>query len=228
MMHDEVLYRSEYNAGAGVSTAAGTGRAQEPDFRALVGPEGWNCLDADIRRRFAPGHAATAIRYRGHMDVERSKIGLVFATLALLIGAPLPVRRAEDAPTIVRVWDDHHGGVVWERRLHLRPHRAPACIRSTKRLGPTGALLECVDGGLGMVLAVFEEDRSLVFESRRYFFALGGVRIPIPAFLTPGRCRVTHAAVAPTRFRFTMEMVHPLWGRTFHQTGLFDDPEATA
>ncbi len=225
-MYDDTLDRCAEPPETSVGTDTGTGRVAEPDFRDLVGPAGWDRLDADIQRRFSPGHAATAILYRGRMDVERSMIGAVFAALALLIGAPLPVRRAMDAPTIVRVWDDRHGGVVWERRLHLRPNRPPACIRSTKRLGPTGALLECVDGGLGMVLAVFEQDRSLVFESRRYFFALGGMRIPIPAFLTPGRCRVTHAAVAPTRFRFTLEMDHPAWGRTFHQTGLFDDPEA--
>ena len=164
------------------------------------------------------------------MDIERSAVGLVFATLALLIGAPLPMGRAGNVPTIVRVSDDPDGGVVWERRLFLNRDRPPACIRSTKRLGPSdsilaGTLLECVDGGLGMVLAVFEEGRSLVFESRSYFLELTGFRIPIPALLTPGRCRVTHAAVAPTRFRYTMEMVHPLWGRTFLQTGLFNDPE---
>ena len=224
-MPGELSIRTEYGNRTGASE---TGRAEtpEPDFRALVGADGWRRLDADIRRRFAPGHAATAIRYRGAMDVERSAIGMVFAILAQLVGAPLPVRRADAAPTVVRVWDDRRGGVVWERRLYLRPDRPPARIRSTKRLDPRGALLECVDGGLGMVLAVFEEDRCLVFESRCYFFALGAMRIPIPAFLTPGRCRVTHAAVAPTRFRFTLEMVHPVWGRTFHQTGLFDDPEA--
>jgi len=212
--------------------ALGREQATEPDFRTLVGREGWRRLDADIRRRFAPGHARTAIHYRGRMDVERSAVGLVFATLALLIGAPLPLGRAGNVPTIVRVSEDRDGGVVWERRLFLNPDRPPACIRSTKRLGPSdsilaGTLLECVDGGLGMVLAVFEEGRSLVFESRSYFLDLAGIRIPIAALLTPGRCRVTHAAVAPTRFRFTMEMVHPFWGRTFHQTGLFNDPEAT-
>lgn len=158
------------------------------------------------------------------MDVRRSTIGLIFAALAQLIGGPLPLRRAYCAPTVVGVWDDRKGGVVWERNLHLRPGEDPACIRSTKRCGPNGSLLECVEGGLGMVLTVFEEDGALVFESRGYFLDLLGFKVPIPSFLTPGRCQVTHAAVAPTRFRFTMAMDHPLWGRTFHQTGLFEDP----
>ncbi len=166
-----------------------------------------------------------AILYRGQMDLHRSAIGLVFAALAKLLGGPLPLAHADCVPTEVKVWDDHEGGVVWERNLHLRPDGQPSCIRSTKRLGPAGRLLECVDGGLGMVLAVFEDDGALVFESHNYFIDLAGLRLPVPFLLTPGRCRVIHAPVTPTRFRFTLEMVHPVWGRTFHQSGLFEDPD---
>ncbi len=205
---------------------ARTDTVPAPDFRALVGDAGWRRLHADVRRRFAAGHAASAIRYRGHMDVRRSLIGLAFAALAKLIGGPLPLQRADCVPTEVGVWDDGTGGVVWERNLHLRPGRPPACIRSAKRLDPAGSLLECVDGGLGMVLDVFEDDGALVFRSRSYFLCLADLRIPIPQVLTPGCCRVTHTAVTPARFRFTMEMAHPIWGRTFHQTGIFHDPEA--
>jgi hypothetical protein len=79
-----------------------------------------------------------------------------------------------------------------------------------------------------MTLAVFEQDASLVFQSRDYFLHLAALRIPIPALLTPGRCTVTHAPVSRRRFRFTMTMEHPLWGRTFHQDGEFEDPEEAA
>ncbi len=199
-----------------------------PDFPMLVGMPAWRRLHADVRRRFAPGHADVAIRYRGYMDVHRSTIGVAFAVLATLVGGPLPWRRGDCVPTDVGVWDDRRGGVVWERNLHLRPGVPPARIRSTKRLGPAGSLLECVDGGLGMMLAVFEQDGALVFESQSYFLAIAGLRIPIPSLFTPGTCRVTHAAVTPDRFRFTMEMAHPVWGRTFHQTGIFHDPEVPA
>jgi hypothetical protein len=161
------------------------------------------------------------------MALDRSAAGLAFALLALPFRAPLPWRRSGAAPAEVRVRDDGAGGVVWERWLDLGAAGGPVLIRSTKRLGPDGALLECVEGGLGMVLALREEDGALVFESRRYFLALGGAwRVPLPAALTPGRCRVTHAEENgdPRRFRFTLEIRHPLWGRCFHQTGVFEDP----
>ena len=196
------------------------------DLAALLGAPAWARLRPAIRRRFAVGHAAAAPVYRGTMALDRSAIGFAVALLAVPFRAPLPRRRALAAPAEVRVRDDGAGGVVWERWLDLGAG-GPVLIRSTKRLGPDGALLECVEGGLGMVLALREEAGALVFESRRYFLALGAEwRVPLPTALTPGRCRVTHAEEDgdPRRFRFTLEMRHPLWGRCFHQTGVFEDP----
>ena len=42
--------------------------------------------------------------------------------------------------------------------------------------------------------------------------------------LTPGTCRVTHTDLGDGLFRFDLDMVHPLWGHTFHQSGVFVDP----
>ena len=75
-----------------------------------------------------------------------------------------------------------------------------------------------------MHLEVSVEDGALVFTSRGYFLLIGNVRIPVPAWLTPGTCRVEHRDVATGQFRFTLDMQHPLWGHTFHQTGVFNDP----
>jgi len=38
-------------------------------------------------------------------------------------------------------------------------------------------------------------------------------------------CRVEHRDEGAGRFRFTMAMVHPWWGLTIHQTGVFNDPK---
>jgi hypothetical protein len=192
------------------------------DIRALMGDAAWFRLPAAVRHRFAARHADAV--YEGRMaKLECSWVGLCFAALSRLVGAPLTAMRAHDVPAVVRVSDDGHGGVIWERHFE-----APGCeaslVRSTKELGPDGMLFERTDGGLGMALAVFEQDGALVFESRRYELVLGGRRLVVPAFLTPGICRVTHTDLGAGSFRFTLTMDHPLWGRTFHQTGDFVDP----
>ena len=124
----------------------------------------------------------------------------------------------------MRVSADGRGGMVWERRVGAGDD-APR-VRSTKRRGPDGGLVEQVDGGLGMALDVFEHGGALVFESRGYFLALGRLRLRIPPLLTPGTCRVEHRDLGGGRFRFTLEIRHPLWGRTFRQAGEFVDPAA--
>jgi hypothetical protein len=192
------------------------------DIAALIGPDDWACLAPDIRRRFAPDHARMV--YRGALTVRRSPIGLLYARIAAAFGRPLPLCAGDDIETEVRVFSDNAGGVVWERWLFLPGHPA-SCIRSTKAIGRNGRLEEKTDRGLIMALDVFVSDGALVFQSRGYSIKIfGKIRLPIPALLGPGQCRVTHEGLSPEFFRFTLDIRHRLWGRTFYQRGIFLDP----
>jgi len=191
------------------------------DIASRLPASDWSNLPQAVRRRFAAARHDTT--YDGALDLDCSLVGRGFALLSRLAGGPLPGCRREAVPARVRVYDDGHGGVVWERHLHM-----PAgvrVVRSTKMAGPGRALVERTDGGLAMLLDVFADEGALVFRSRRYFLAFGRWRLPVPGLLTPGTCRVEHRDLGAGRFRFTLSMVHPLWGRTFHQTGVFRDPE---
>jgi len=192
------------------------------DIAARMPAAGWSALPAAVRRRFAAAHHDTT--YQGALDLDCSLAGRAFALLARLAGGPLPGCRRQAVPARVRVYGDGDAGVVWERHLHM-PDGAVRVVRSTKMPGPGQALIERTDGGLAMVLDVFEDEGALVFRSRRYFLALGRWQLPVPTLFTPGTCRVEHRDLGAGRFRFTLSMVHPLWGRTFHQTGVFRDPE---
>ena len=192
------------------------------DLAALVGAAGWARLPAAVRRRFGLGHGAAT--YAGRMALRCSPAGRAFALLSRLFGSPLSGVTAAAVPTSVNVFDDGRGGMVWERCFHTAGEHAPHVVRSTKQLGVGGGLLERTDGGLSMALKVFEEAGALVFESRRFALILGRLRVAVPALLTPGTCRVTHTDLGDGLFRFELDMVHPLWGHTFHQSGVFADP----
>jgi len=192
----------------------------------LVGAAGWQRLPAAVRRRFGIGHGAAT--YVGRMTLRCSPVGRVFAALARAFGSPLSGATGDAVPTSVRVFDDGRGGMVWERSFHTHAAGAPHVVRSTKELDAGGRLVERTDGGLGMGLRAFEEHGALVFESHRFFLALGRLRLPVPALLTPGTCRVVHTDLGDGLFRFDLDMVHPLWGRTFQQSGVFADPVAAS
>lgn len=193
------------------------------DLRAMVGAAAWARLPAAVQRRFGIGHADVA--YEGQMDLRCSLVGHLYAALTLAWGGPLTHINTTALPATVRVSDNGCGGVVWERCFHTGTDSgAGRTVRSTKELGPDGRLLERTDGGLAMSLDVLEEDGALVFRSRRFWWVRGRLRIPVPALLTPGTCRVAHTDLGGGQFRFTLSMVHPWWGETFHQSGVFTDP----
>lgn len=200
-------------------------RSAPLDLHALLGAPAWSRLPAAVRRRFGAGHGEAV--YTGRMDLHCSPVGRVFAWLSRIVGSPLTATCATGVAATVRVHEDKNGGMVWARCFGPDAPGTPR-VHSTKELAPDGSLFERTDGGLGMALIAYEHNGSLVFESLRYVFVLGRRRIGIPSWLTPGTCRVTHTDLGGGTFRFSLEMVHPLWGRTFHQTGVFADPEERA
>lgn len=186
------------------------------DLAALLGPAAWAQLPAAVQRRFAAGHPDT--QYRGAMDLRRSRIGWLYAWLTKPLASPLVACQANDLVAVVRAHPNAAGGMVWERRI------GDQLVASTKELGRDGGLQERTAGGLGMDLDLAVEQGELVFRSRRYWLQIAGLRLPLPGLLGPGACEVRHADLGGGRFRFSLSMRHPLWGETFHQTGVFADP----
>lgn len=202
------------------SYAPAADAARHLDLADYVGAAGWARLPAAVRRRFGAGHPD--VDYTGRMDLRCSRIGRIYASLSRAFGSPLTSLQARGLVATVRVRGNGLGGVVWERVFG--DATGAATVRSTKEPGAEDQLTERTDGGLAMALDVFEEDGSLVFQSRRFFLALGALRIPVPQWLSPGQCRVTHTDLGGGDFRFTLSMQHPLWGETFYQSGVFSDP----
>jgi len=72
-----------------------------------------------------------------------------------------------------------------------------------------------------MPLDVFERTGTLHFVSRGYYFDFGRIKVPLPAWLSPGTTHVEHIDEPAGWFRFTMTVTHPLFGELFYQTGRF-------
>lgn len=197
-------------------------------FERLLGAAAWGRLHPDIRYRFGAAVAGgRETHYGGVMGIVRaSRLGRILAQACRLIGTPLAPHVGERVPVLARVYhDEKRGGMTWER-LYSFPGKAPVRVASTKIYNPRRGLLEVVQGGLGMRLAVYERDAALHFESQDYFWGLGlgrwgTVFLPLPTWLTPGRIHVVHADVGAGRFRFALEARHPWFGETFFQEGVF-------
>lgn len=203
------------------------GPAARVDFMRLVGRRAWGGLAPAVRTRFAHHPPGLTVGYDGSMTVRATPLGSLFAHACRLIGTPLAPWTGEAVPVRVEVWTHPKGGLVWDR-IYAFKGRAPVRVSSRKIMDRRGELMEVVRGGLGMMLRVTVEDGALHFRSSGYFLALGRLRLPIPAPLTPGAAHVVHRDEGDGRFRFTMRFVHPLAGETLFQDGVFEDPKEIA
>jgi hypothetical protein len=185
-------------------------------LREVLGAAAWERLPAAVRARFAAG--TPDARYAGAFEVvSASGLGRFFAWLGAMVGTPVVPRTGRDVEARVDVRATRDG-VEW-RREYRWGDRIDV-VTSTK-IVRGGGLIERLPARLNMPLDVREEHGVLVFESRGYFFDVFGLRMPLPAFFSPGRTRVEHVDLGHGWFRFTMIVTHPWFGEMFFQTGRF-------
>jgi hypothetical protein len=194
-------------------------------FRALMPDADWAALPLPIRRRFSKRLAGgnTAVYVGEVIETQMSRAGWLLAQVARLIGGPLPISRDAHTPSVVTVTEDvATKGQHWTR-LYARRSGFPQVVHSSKRFaGPTG-LEEYVGRGVGMALTIHVENTALIFRAAHYFVQIAGLRLRLPAWLTPGSLSVTHAELGGGRFLFKLEIVHPRLGRLICQTAAFQE-----
>ena len=196
----------------------------EIDYRKLIGERDWGRLHPDIQKRFSLANAHRCVTYRGIMSVVYlSFAGKLLAQLCRLIGTPLALYSERNVAMEVRVYPDRKlQGMTWDRFYHYAGKKMNR-VRSTKCILPKTGMVEVVGFGFGMHLSVYEQDRAIVFESKRFFWQLGDLKVAIPSLLTPGKTIVKQQALNAGRFRFSLNVNHALLGRVFYQVGDFSE-----
>jgi Domain of unknown function (DUF4166) len=192
-------------------------------LRDVLGVDAWLRLPTAVRERFAEN--TSNVTYAGAFEIVRaSGLGRTFARLGTLFGTPVVPRSGENVEALVLVRPNDHG-VDWNRE-YCWPDGKRNLVRSTKVVTCDGQLIEKLPARLCMPLHVFEDGGVLHFVSRGYYFDLGfGVRLPLPAFFSPGVTHVEHIDLDHGWFRFTLAVTHPLFGELFFQTGRFCSTE---
>jgi hypothetical protein len=194
-------------------------------FRALLSNEDWGRLPVAIWRRFSKRlEDCRTVIYVGEVDeVSVSRIGWWFAQVARVIGGPLPTGAETCVPMVVAVTEDAaSGGQIWTR-ICARKRGFPQVIHSAKRFaGPTG-LEEYIGFGIAIALHLCVADQALHFHSTGYSLRIGRLRLSLPEWLAPGDLTVTHSDLGGSEFRFTLDLIHPRFGRLIHQSARFTE-----
>ena len=193
-------------------------------LEAVIGEIAWRRLPKPVQARFRD--PAVRVDYIGEFEVVRaSLLGWILARLCQLIGTPVVPRTGQHVPAVVRVGPTARG-VMW-RREYQWPDKSTCLVRSTKVIEPDGTLVEELPARLCMSLDVYERNGALHFVSSGYYFDLGSrskawrIKLPLPAWLSPGLTHVEHVDEEGGWFRFTLTVTHPFFGELFYQTGRF-------
>jgi hypothetical protein len=192
-------------------------------FRALLSDDEWALLPPATRQRFSKRLAGgeTTVYVGEVEEAGFSRIGWWVAQLARLIGGPLPTAAETQVPMIVTVTEDvATDGQIWTR-ICARRNGFPQVIHSSKRFSGATGLEEYVGFGVSMALRIAVEGEALLFRSAGYSVQLGVWRLKLPAFLTPGALTVAHTDLGGGEFRFTLEVIHPRFGRLVRQSAVF-------
>lgn len=193
-------------------------------YRSLLGEAAWQRLHPAIQQRFCSNACRRAVTYRGVMqEVWLSASGKLLAHCCRIIGTPLALYSGSHIPTDVDVYyNPKLRGMTWDR-YYRYPDRPVNRVKSTKCISHRDGLIEVVGCGFGMQLRLFEQRGALYFESTRFFWQLGRLRIPLPDWLTPGKTRVCQRALDNLRFEFSLTVTHRWLGPVFRQRGIFRD-----
>lgn len=206
----------------------GTGKSLSRVLRypVLLG-RNWRILPPSIQRRFMKyTPPRKVVIYQGRLQETRISIaGLILAKLAILLGSPLPLDDGARGPATVIVREaKQFNGQFWTRIYPTRKNK-PQVIQSIKRFGGATGLDEMLSPHVGVALTVKAKKDRILFISDHYFLQFAQWKISIPSWLTPGKMTVTHKETNPRRFRFTLELIHPLFGELIYQTAIFEEIE---
>ncbi len=192
----------------------------------LVGDK-WGTLPKSIQDRFLKWtQNRKVIIYQGRLlETRFSKLGRLLSNLCWLIGKPLPdVRNVRGPSTVIVRECRERNAQIWTR-IYPRENNVPQVIQSIKVFEGVTGLEEMITKTIGMSLTLEAHNDRLNFVSNHYFIKLGNMRLKIPSSLTPGRLCVSHKALGPKRFRFTLSITHRFWGELIFQTAIYQEVE---
>ncbi|MCP4264023.1 MAG: DUF4166 domain-containing protein, partial [Candidatus Brocadiaceae bacterium] len=151
-----------------------------------------------------------------------SKIAKLFLLPGRFFGALVPYQ-GKEIPTEVKNWttEDNLQAMFWYRTLFF-PNRSPVIFRSRMEYIGGSEIIEYVKYGMGIRLHTYSKNNALYFRSMGYIWKIGPITLPIPNWMILGDAEIVEKSISDTEFFIDFKMIHPLFGKTFSYTGIFN------
>lgn len=192
------------------------GTLQRSVVERALGDE-WPKLAPVIRRHYGISPSGGVVM-TGRMQVRFPRRIAPMVVLGRVFGA-LVHRRGEDIA--VEVTNAFEGeAMIWRRVFRFSDGRV---VTFSSRMCHAGGneIIEFVRFGLGVRMALSQENGALLFSGRGYVWQIGPLRLKLPGWLFLGADRTCETPLSETEFEVDFTIDHRLWGRTYNYGGRF-------
>jgi len=193
----------------------------EPIFKQALQAQ-WDALAPVIRAHYSLSpFADQSLRLKGSMEsVSHSTFARLLIPFTTLVGALVPYRGRNVPVEVVNQTRRDKAGLHWQRTFFF-PGRKPFVFRSVMHHTGPYEITEYVRFGFGIRHKLAEKNGGLIYHDHGYVWKIGKRSIPLPIHLMIGRSYTEEMPVSDTEFSMQMEIMHPVFGRTFQYNGTF-------
>jgi hypothetical protein len=181
--------------------------------------ENWHKLPPALQSHYQPGMTTET----GHMDIEYPQFMQAYLSVLRVFGA-LINRSGSHVPTVVekRIVGDRQ---YWRRTITY-PDGKVVNFNSFWISAGGNQIIEFVNPVLGLQMSVNVENDKLHYRGVRFVAKLGSLLLPIPEWLVLGHTSIVETALDETHFAMDFRLTHPLLGRVFRYSGVFESASA--
>jgi hypothetical protein len=193
----------------------------EPIFKQILG-DNWNQLGKVIQNHyFLKPYSNDYICVTGEMDeIYHSTIAKLLIPFGLIFGAIVPYNDKNVAIKVHYNSNPNNSTLYWDRIFKFKTH-STFHFKSYMEQQTGNEVIEYVRFGVGMKLAVSEQDGAIIFQDKGYVWKFLNIKIPIPINLLFGRAYIEERPIDETHFSMKMIIKHSLFGVMFRYSGQF-------
>ncbi len=195
-------------------------------FESIFG-EAWDRLPPVMQQHYAVRAGSNdVVVVEGHMDIERSWLARLLSPALRLCGALVPYS-GNNVPVMVRFTSPPGTRRFYFDRTFHFPGHAPYHFRSYMEQIGENEVAEFMRFGFGWRARYSWDGQRVRLQHKGYVWRVCGMHIPLPLGWGIGGGDAWEEPIDDKSFRMWMEVVHPLFGKTYSYGGTFRIAEVT-
>ncbi len=165
------------------------------------------------------------IELQGTMSVYYPLAAFLLLAPARLFGGPVLLREDNIPVRVKNSSQPQNKAMHWHRSFKIPGRTRPIIFKSSMEYAGGNEIIETIGTnprfGMGIKMAIRQEQGAIIYESTDYLLKLGALRLPLPGHMLLGRAWVEEKEIDNQHIALKFTIKHPLWGRIYAYSGTF-------